>query len=97
MPGGEDGFKPITPDQVTDEKLVAGQLRALQREVRDGFESIAQSLKAFERVDAKLDVIIDRQNVMESRLDVIDKWRAATDVRLAALETKRATRPRKKR
>lgn len=83
MPMVKDGLDPVTAADVTDEKLVAGQLRALQREVRDGFESIARSLAAFTRIEERLDVIIDRQNDFERRL--------------AALEANRPSRARRKR
>lgn len=79
---------PITRDDVAEDnpRMIAGQLRALQRDVNAGFESVAQALKAFERIDAKLDVIIDRQNVAERRLDAIEREQSRTDARLIALE-----------
>ena len=82
MSGDDDAmWKPVAAADVTDDKLVAGQLRALQREVRDGFDAIARSLTAFERIEARLDVLIDRQNVTERRVDDIER-------RLTALESK---------
>ena len=38
-------FKPVTAADVTDEKLVAGQLRALQVEVKTGFDIVGTQLK----------------------------------------------------
>jgi hypothetical protein len=90
--GGEDvgkTFVPVTSADVADESppMLAGHLRALQREVRDGFESMGRALSALTRIDAKLDVVIDRQNVADARMDSIE-------ARVTALETVRAPLPR---
>lgn len=79
----------VTASDVSDDnpRMIAGQLRALQRDVNAGFESIAQALKAFERIESRLDVIIDRQNETDRRIRDHER-------RLAALETRR--KPRKK-
>lgn len=63
-------------------RVIANHVRALQREVRSGFELITQKvLDRLDRFDAKLDVVIDRQNHQEMRLDALER-------RVAALETK---------
>jgi hypothetical protein len=78
-----DDFEPVTSFDVSDENpvAVANQLRALQREVRDGFDSMGRALTVLVRIEEKLIVIIDRQNVLERRVDEIDR-------RVAVLETK---------
>jgi hypothetical protein len=89
----DDDFKPATVHDTADENpaMIGNHLRALQREVRDGFDSIGRALTALSRIEERLIVVIDRQNVLEHRLD-------AHEIRLLALESKRrrAARPRKK-
>lgn len=89
-PDGSDGFKPVTADDVTDEKLVAGQLRELQREVRSGFELITT------RLETMMDRFAERQEDHAHRIDQLERDRARTDQRLAALEA-RPKRTRKAR
>jgi hypothetical protein len=86
----EQMWQPVRPSDVADDhpSMVAGHLRALQREMRDGFQSIAMALKAFERIDGKLDVVIERQNYQDKRLD-------ALEFRIATLESQ-GRKPRKK-
>jgi len=47
-------FKPVSGADLTDDKLVAGQLRSLHREVQSGFERFGllgdKLLKALERI-----------------------------------------------
>ncbi len=85
-------FQPLTAADVDDEnpRMLAGHLRALQREMRDGFESLARTLTAFERIESRLDVIIDRQNVLERRQDELE-------LRVAALEAPKRRRPAARR
>lgn len=75
MPTVDDGFEPVAREDVTDERLVAGHLRALQREVRDGFDAIGRALTALTRIDERLVVIIDRQNDFERRLTALETRR----------------------
>jgi hypothetical protein len=77
----------IQPGDCADDNptMIAGTVRALQREVRDGFEQFGRAiLPALERLDRKMDVLIDRQNVIERRQD-------ATDKRLDAIEREHAS------
>lgn len=86
------GFTPVTAADVTDEKLVAGQLRALQRDINTRLDSIDETLKLFGRIDAKLDVIIDRQNETDRRVGALEVQQSRTEQRLAALELPKVTR-----
>lgn len=91
--GGEDVGKSFEPSGAADHtddnpKVIAQTIRALQRETRAGFESIAEALKAFARIESRLDVLIDRQNETDRRV-------ADHERRLAALESK-GRKPRKK-
>jgi hypothetical protein len=62
-----------TGDNADDHpKVIANHLRALTREMRDGFDGIGRALVALTRIDEKLDVVIDRQNVLERRQDAAD-------------------------
>lgn len=99
----DDGFPVAKPGDADDERLVVGQMRALQRDVRDGFESVENSLKALVRIEEKLFVIIDRQNVLDRRQTeledhqrVLDQKVTAVDARLTALEKRRAAAGRKR-
>lgn len=87
-------FLPVTGADVTDEKLMVGEFRAFRRETRDVLSSIVEALKAFTSIDAKLDVIIDRQNHLDDRItraeerqDAADQRAVLVDARLTALET----------
>lgn len=73
----------------TEPRVIANHLRALTREMRDGFDAIGRALTVLTRIEERLIVVIDRQNVLERRLDDHDR-------RLDALEKRRAA-PRKKR
>ena len=64
-----DDFVPIRPEELTDERLVAGQLRALQAEVRSGFDRIDNHLDTmFVRVLGALDDHEVRIKRLESQL-----------------------------
>ncbi len=76
------GHKVVTREDVTDEKLVAGQLRALQGEVRSGTEL---TLTAIGRISEKLDKLFDRVGQLERKHD-------SHDMRIAALEADAAKR-----
>jgi hypothetical protein len=88
--GTEQMWKPVSPADVADDhpSMIAGHLRALTREMRDGFEGIGRALVALTRIEERLDVVIDRQNHQDIRLDALEK-------RVALLETK-GRKPRKK-
>jgi hypothetical protein len=91
-----DGFPAAKTGDSSDEKLVVGQMRALQREVRDGFESIGHSLAALVRIEERLHVIIDRQNVLDARVTDVETRQTVLDTRITALETRRAAAGRKR-
>lgn len=79
-----DGFTPATGADVAEDnpRMIAGELRALKRDVNAGFELMTQKvLTRLDRFDQKLDVVIDRQNHLERRLDDVER-------RLSALERK---------
>lgn len=82
-----DEFKPVTAFDVSDENplAVAGQMRALQREVRDGFESIGRALTALARIEERLIVVIERQNFAERRIDTVEKRIGAVEQEQAAV------------
>jgi hypothetical protein len=44
-----DGFDPVTREDVTDEALVAGELRALRNEMRSWFELMLNRLDRYEQ------------------------------------------------
>lgn len=47
-----EDFKPVTRDDVTDEKLVAGELRALRNEMRAYFDIVLGRLESYsQRLD----------------------------------------------
>lgn len=92
-PPPDDEFKPVTAFDVSDENpaMIANHMRALQREVRAGFEMVTQKLlTAIERLNNRYDITDDRVTALERR---------ATDAerRLEALEKKRRTAARKKK
>jgi predicted nuclease with TOPRIM domain len=64
-------FEPVTREDVDDEApaMLANHMRALQREMRDGFDSIGRALQALSRIEERLVVVIDRQNHLERRID----------------------------
>lgn len=77
------GRRRVTADDVADDnpRMIANHLRALKREMHSGFESISESLKAFAAINAKLDVMIDRQNVIEHRVAELERRVAAVEAR----------------
>jgi hypothetical protein len=79
-----DDRKIVDAWDVSDENplAVANQLRALQRDVRDGFDGIGRALQALTRIEERLHVVIDRQNHADTRMDAMER-------RISALETKR--------
>jgi hypothetical protein len=81
-------WQPVTPAQVADDhpSMLANHMRALQREMRDGFDGIGRALVALTRIESRLDVVIERQNLIELRQDAIERRQAESDRRLAALE-----------
>ncbi len=73
-------FAPISPADVTDASLVAGQLRALQAKVDAGFELLAN------RLDTIMGRFAERQDDHAQRIDQLERDQSRTDERLAALE-----------
>lgn len=82
----------VGPADVADDHApaIANQLRALQREVRSGFELITT------RLETMMDRFAERQEDHAHRIDQLERDRARTDQRLAALEA-RPKRTRKAR
>lgn len=80
-------WTPDNPVRVGDEaddqpRVIANHVRALQAEVRSGFELITQKvLDRLDRFEGKVDVLVDRQNLLERRVDEVER-------RLSALERK---------
>lgn len=76
-----DEHVPVTRDDVAEgnPRVIVEQLRHLTREMRDGFDGIGRALVALTHINDKLDVVIDRQNVLERRQDDLDR-------RVSALE-----------
>lgn len=76
----------IQPGDCADDNptMIAGHLRTLQREMRDGFDSIGRALGALVRIEERLVVLIDRQNVLERRVDENEKRTAAQVADLTA-------------
>lgn len=89
--GDEDQMWSRPGDEADDQpRVLANHVRALQREVRSGFEIITQKvLDRLDRFDARLDVVIDRQNEADRSLADLRQAQARTEARLTALETKR--------
>jgi hypothetical protein len=83
--------KPVRADDVTDEKLVAGQLRALQVEVRGGFELLTN------RLTVMMERFASKQEDHERRIGMLERDRENDRKRLAALEARRVSRSRKGR
>lgn len=91
--------RPITAFDVSDENpaVLANHMRAIQREMHAGFELLAQKLlTSFERINEKLDDIIDWKNEVTrwqasatSRMADLERWQSQTDARLASLERKK--------
>lgn len=75
-----DGYKPVTADDVTDEKLVPGEMRALQREVRAGFQLLESRLTTI------MDRFAARQDDHDARIGQLERGHRDTAQRLAALE-----------
>lgn len=73
-----------TPANTADDhpSVIAAALHALKRDVHDGFDRMARALEALSRIEDRIDVIIDRQNHQDQRMDAIE-------LRLVALETKK--------
>lgn len=90
MPRPDDDYNPVTPFDVSDDnpQAVSHSVRALQREMRDGFDSLGRSLAALTRIEERLVVIIDRQNHSDRRLDEHER-------RIAALEGTPVAPPRR--
>jgi hypothetical protein len=87
MSGDESMWVPVKAADVADESptMLSGHLRALQRDVHDGFDRIGRALEGLTRIEARIDVLIDRQNHIEARQDALER-------RVSALETKRTKR-----
>jgi hypothetical protein len=67
-------------------KVIARHLRNLTGETRDGFDRMARALEGLARIESRLDVIIDRQNVLDARQERLEQRQNEHDRRLAALE-----------
>ena len=89
------GYVPVAPADVTDERLVAGQLRALQNEVRSGFELLATKLlTAIERLGQQHEDLEDRVASVERDVDSIFDGQDRLVLRVTALEAATVKRRR---
>jgi hypothetical protein len=77
-----DEFSPVAPFDLSDDKLVAGELRALRTEMRSWFEILINRL---ERYDERIAVLEVHRSDANERLSRHDR-------RLAALEAAAATK-----
>ncbi len=71
----DDRFDPVTRDDVAEDnpRMIVGELRALQREVRSGFELVmARLLTAIERMSNRQDDQADRISELERRVDALE-------------------------
>jgi hypothetical protein len=96
-----DEFKPLTAADVDDLHLLPGELRAFRSEVRDSLDAIARALQSLGRIEERLDVVIDRQNHLDVRIECVErdvsedrKRIEMIERRVMALESKK---PRKKK
>ena len=96
----DDKFKPVLTGELSDLDLLPGEFRAFRSEVRDSLAAIARALQTLGRIEERLDVVIDRQNLVEKRLDAVEREQAdaararnALSDRITALE-KKPTRTR---
>lgn len=78
-----DDFQPVTRDDVTDEKLVAGEVRALRTEMRLYFERMLLKLDTF---DARIGLLEEHRIDANARL-------ADHEHRIAALEAAVTCKP----
>jgi len=60
-----DEYQPVTAAEVTDEKLVAGELRAFRAEVRTYFERLLLKLDTF---DARIGLLEEHRIDANARL-----------------------------
>lgn len=83
-----DGFKPVSAFDVSDENpaVVARRLDRLHTDVLERFDNIERALVAIAKFDEKLDVIIDRQNVTDRRVDETARQLRVTQERVDQLE-----------
>jgi hypothetical protein len=84
----DDKFKPVQAGQADDLNSLPGEFRAFRNEMRDCLNAIARSLQSLGRIEERIDVVIDRQNVLEQNFNSLTK-------RVAALETKPRARKKK--
>lgn len=67
---GSSEYVVVKSEDVEDGRLVAGNLRALQREVRHGFDLVTNKLMtSLERIESKLDDLADRVGRLERDTD----------------------------
>lgn len=71
-----DEYKPVTRDDVTDDKLAVGEVRALRAEMRLWFELV---LGRFDRTEGRIAALEQHRGDANGRLDDHEQ-------RLAALE-----------
>lgn len=70
-------FKPSTSADVTDARLLAGQLRALQRDVKSGFEHMDVHFKTLvERVLTAIEDVMARVTLLERRVATLEDAKA---------------------
>lgn len=89
----DDKFRPVQVGELDDLHLLPGEFRAFRSEVRDSLAGIARALQTLGRIEERLDVVIDRQNVADKRMDAIELEHKTLAERITALE-KKPTRTR---
>jgi hypothetical protein len=76
QPFAGDKFPAAMVGDANDDRLVAGHLRALQREVRAGFELLGNKLlAAMERMDHRQDAFADELVDLRRRVTVLEASR----------------------
>jgi hypothetical protein len=76
-------YRAITGDDVTDEKLAAGEIRALRAEMRQWFELLIMRLDRYETRVTSLEM---------HRIDANDRL-SSHEIRIAALEAAVTSKP----
>lgn len=85
----DDKFKSVQAADVDDLHCLPGEFRAFRSEMRDSLDAIARALQSLGRIEARLDVVIDRQNTLDARIADVEK-------RVTALEQRRPTAAKRK-
>jgi hypothetical protein len=69
----KSGPKVVTPADVTDERLLVGQLRALQRDMKAGFDHMdVRYEQTSNRIINAVDDLVARVTVLERRVNQLE-------------------------